>query len=365
MPLANDVNLDEIASITHGFVGADLAVLAKEAAMISLREIIPRINLEEDIPAEILESIQINKNHFNQALLEVIPSALREVFVDVPNVKWEDIGGLKTVKDALIQAVEWPLLHPEIYHELKATPPRGILLYGPPGTGKTLLAKAVANESQANFISIKGPEFLSKWVGESERAVRETFRKARQAAPCVIFFDEIESIVPTRSGGVNTTQVTERVISQLLTELDGLEDLDGVIVIAATNRPDLIDPALLRPGRFDKKIEIPHPNQQERIDIFKVHIRDRPYDKNLDFDNLAHKTAGQTGAEIQAIVNQAAMLAIQRFVDKKDKNSSIAVTAKGWLISLQDFAEALKLLEKEGSLQAKKYDQRELHTSYT
>ena len=244
MPLAEDVSLEALSNVTHGFVGADLATLAKEAAMIALREIIPEINFESDsIPAEILEKIAITKDHFNQALLDVQPSGMREVFVDVPNVSWSDIGGLEKVKRELLKVVEWPLKYPEIFDELGAQAPKGILLYGPPGTGKTLLAKAVANESNSNFISVKGPEFMSKFVGESEKAVRETFRKAKQAAPCVIFFDEIESIVPIR-GHQSSSSGTERIVSQLLTEIDGLEELTGVLVIAATNRPDIIDPAL-------------------------------------------------------------------------------------------------------------------------
>ncbi|MHA2365566.1 MAG: CDC48 family AAA ATPase [Candidatus Hodarchaeales archaeon] len=367
MPLSPDVNLDVFANITHGFVGADLAVLAKEAAMIALREIVPNIDLEaQEIPAEILESIIIKKDHFNKALLEVTPSALREVFVDVPDVRWEDIGGLTNAKNNLIEAVEWPLLHPDIYKEIKAIPPKGILLYGPPGTGKTILAKAVANESQANFISVKGPEFLSKWVGESERAVRETFRKARQSAPCIIFFDEIESIVPIRGAQGGSTQVTERVVSQLLTELDGLEDLEGVLVIAATNRPDLIDPALLRPGRFDKKIEIKKPDFTERLEIINVHLRDRPISDDVDLNELSQRTKGRTGAEISAVVNQAAMISIQRFVMKKVDNSKLH--AKGWKITRKDFETALAVLEEEISPSKVKYAERKvvdkLDTSY-
>lgn len=360
MPLADDVSLDELANSTHGFVGADLATLAKEAAMISLREIVPEIDLDADeIPVDILERIDIKKKHFLSAMLEVQPSAMREVFVDIPNVRWEDIGGLARAKNALIEAVEWPLQHPDIYHELMAKPPRGILLYGPPGTGKTLLAKAVANESQANFISVKGPEFLSKWVGESERAVRETFRKARQAAPCVVFFDEIESIVPIR-GLENNTSVTERVVSQLLTELDGLESLEGVIVIAATNRPDLIDPALLRPGRFDKKIEIGMPDYNEREAILRVHLRSRQTGEDTRLEELAQRMEGRSGAEIASLVNEAAMSAIQRFVRQKVDDPDLP--AKGWVITEADFDQAFATFEEEIKTK-KRYPERKLTES--
>jgi transitional endoplasmic reticulum ATPase len=317
MPLENDVNLGTIANITHGFVGADLSSLTKEAAMNALRRILPDLDLEqESIPAEILEKIFITQDDFNRALSEVQPSALREVFVEVPDVRWADIGGLKEVKEQLRETVEWPLKYGKIYKHMKANQPKGVLLYGPPGTGKTLIAKAVANESEANFISVKGPEFLSKWVGESERAVREVFRKARQAAPCIIFFDEIETITPTR-GGMVDSHVTERVISQILTELDGLEELHGVMIIAATNRPDIIDAALLRPGRFDKIIEISMPKANEdRAEIFKIHIRNRPLDKNVNLMELAELTDGFSGADISAICDEAVISAIRDFVSK-------------------------------------------------
>ena len=253
MPLAKDVNQQKLADVTHGFVGADLAALAREAGMRSLRRVLPELDLEAGvIPAELLNKIEVNNDDFLEALREMEPSAMREVMVESPDVKWDDIGGLSQVKQELVESVEWPLTYAKLFQHMDAEPPKGILLYGPPGTGKTMLAKAVATESQANFISIKGPEFLSKWVGESEKAVREVFRKARQAAPSVIFLDEIDSIAPSRSSGTSDSHVTERVISQILTELDGLESLNSVIVIAATNRPDIIDPALLRPGRFDQ-----------------------------------------------------------------------------------------------------------------
>lgn len=360
MPLASDVSLESIANVTHGFVGADLATLAKEAAMISLREVIPQINLDSDsIPAEILEKIAITKDHFNQALLEVQPSGMREVFVDVPNVKWNDIGGLENAKKELIKVVEWPLKYPEIFAELGAEAPKGILLYGPPGTGKTMLAKAVANESNSNFISIKGPEFMSKWVGESEKAVRETFRKARQSSPCVIFFDEIESIVPLR-GHQNSSAGTERIVSQLLTEIDGLEELTGVLVIAATNRPDIIDPALLRPGRFDKKIEIGLPTIEDINSILKVALKNKTVDSNINLEALAQRLVSKSGAEVKAFVNNAIMLAIQRYIDEKTENPDIQ--AKGWKITVLDLEQSFIVFDEQ-ALEDKKYIERSLKKS--
>ena len=316
MPLAKDVDLDKIAEITHGYSGADIAALCKEAAIRALRRVIPEIDFEgESIPAEILNKIEVKEKDFYEAFKSMSPSALREVVIESPNVKWDDIGGLKEVKQALMETVEWPLKYDEIFHHMDAKPPKGILLYGPPGTGKTMLAKAVATESQANFISVKGPEFLSKWVGESERAVRETFRKARQAAPCVIFFDEIDAIAPAR-GSLGDSHVTERVISQMLTELDGLEDLRDVIVIAATNRPDIIDPALLRPGRFDRLIYIPPPDKEARKEIFRIHTRKKPLADDVNIDELAEKTEGYTGADIAAVCNEAVMAAIREYIEK-------------------------------------------------
>ncbi len=321
MPLADNVNLDELARVTHGFVGADIEALCKEAAMIALRRVLPEIDLEaETIPAEVLDKIQVTREDFENALRDIEPSAMREVFVEVPNVTWEDIGGLEEVKKQLIEAVEWPLKYPNLFRHMKANPPKGILLYGPPGTGKTLLAKAVAHESEANFISVKGPEFLSKWVGESEKAVRETFRKARQAAPCIVFFDEIDSITPVRGGDFGDSHVTERVISQILTELDGLEELKGVTVIAASNRPDIIDPALLRPGRFDQLIYIPLPDLETRKKIFEVHLRGKPLAGNVNIDKLAEKTDGYSGADIAAVCNEAVMAAIREYIAKNGKD---------------------------------------------
>ncbi|MHA2295919.1 MAG: CDC48 family AAA ATPase [Candidatus Hodarchaeales archaeon] len=318
MPLDNSVDIKHMASVTHGFVGADLQNLAKESAMLSLRRVMPEINLDEDeIPREVLEKIVIMQSDFKNALAEIQPSALREVFVEIPDVKWEDIGGLDQVKHELQETVEWPLKYSDLFKHMDARQIKGILLYGPPGTGKTLLAKAVANESEANFISVKGPEFLSKWVGESEKAVRETFRKARQAAPCIIFFDEIESIAPTRGAFGGGSQVTERVISQILTELDGLAELHGVLIIAATNRPDIIDPALLRPGRFDKIIHIDYPDKQGREDIFTIHTRDKPLADDISLPTLARETEGMTGADIAAICNEAVMLTIRDKINEE------------------------------------------------
>src|SRR5205823_10595954 len=297
MPLAKDVNLDKLSDISHGFVGADLQALSKEAAIRALRKVLPEIDLSsESIPADTLKKIIVTMQDFTDVIKEMEPSAMREVFVEVPDVKWEDIGGLLSIKQELQEAVEWPLKYQGVFTYADATPPKGILLYGPPGTGKTLMAKAAANESEANFISIKGPELLSKWVGESEKGVREVFRKSRQAAPCIIFFDEMDSIAPVRGGDFGDSHVTERVISQLLTELDGLEILTNVIVIAATNRPDIIDPALLRPGRFDRLLYVPPPDRDSRVQIIKIHTKKKPLADDIDIEELANHTDGYTGA---------------------------------------------------------------------
>ena len=311
MPLTDDVNLEAITRITHGFVGADLEALSKEAAMLSLRRMLPEINLEETkIPAEVLNRIKITNKDFENALKDVQPSAMREVQIQRPSVRWEDIGGLQEVKEELAEAIEWPLKHAELFDQADVQPPKGILLYGPPGTGKTMIAKAVATTSEANFISIKGPELLSKWVGESEKGVREIFRKARQAAPCIVFFDELDAVAPRR-GSEGDGHVTERVISQMLTEMDGLEDLKGVVVIGATNRPDIIDEALLRPGRFDRILEVPPPDAQARKAILKIHTGRKPLDSDVDLGKLVEMTDGMTGADIAAVVNTAAMAGIK------------------------------------------------------
>ncbi|MBU3941371.1 MAG: phosphomethylpyrimidine synthase ThiC [Nanoarchaeota archaeon] len=318
MPLAKNVNLKEIADKTYGFVGADLAALAKEAAMIVLRRILPDLKLKEKniIPKEVLEKLKITKKDFARALGIVRPSALREVLVEIPDIKWTDIGGLEDVKQELKEAVEWPLKNPESFKNLGVNPPKGVLIYGAPGTGKTLLAKAVANESDANFILVKGPEMLSKWVGESEKAVRAVFKKARQTAPTIIFFDEIDSIAPRR-GISSDSHVTERVVNQILTEMDGLEDMQDVVVIAATNRPDMLDPALLRPGRFDRIILTPAPDKKTREEIFKVHTKNMPL-KDVKIDELAEKTEGYAGSDIEAICREAAIFALRKDI-KADK----------------------------------------------
>ena len=314
MPINKDVDLSRLADITHGFVGADTSALVKEAAMHSLRRALPDINMEEEeIPLEVLQSINVTNEDFLNALKTIEPSALREVFVEVPNVTWEDIGGLEDVKKEMRRAVEWPLKFKGLYKSMNAQAPKGILLYGSPGTGKTLIAKAVAHESEANFISVKGPEVLSKWVGESEKAIREIFRKARQAAPCIIFLDEIDSITPVR-GRSTDSGVTERVISQILTEIDGLEELRDVVVIAASNRPDMIDPALMRPGRFDRLVRVTSPNFEGRKQIFEIHLKDAPLSKDVDLDNLARETEGFSGADIAAIASESKLIAIRNYV---------------------------------------------------
>jgi transitional endoplasmic reticulum ATPase len=354
MPLDDDVDLTQLASMTHGYVGADLAALSREGAMRALRRILPTMDLDEEtIAPEVLSSLRVTMENFMDAYREMPPSALREVLLESPNIKWEDIGGLEGPKQELMETVEWPLRYGPLYRHLKAVPPKGILLYGPPGTGKTLLAKAVASESQANFISVKGPEFLSKWVGESEKAVRETFRKARQAAPCVIFLDEIDAIAPHR-GRSSDSGVTERVISQLLTEMDGLESLHNVIVMAATNRPDMIDPALLRPGRFDRLVYIPPPDLEARKEILRIHTKDRPVADDVDLDKLATKMENYTGAEIAAVANEAVMLAIRDIVlgggDVDDEG------VRDLKVGMKYFEKAMESVQPMSDVELKKYE---------
>src|SRR6185437_10675919 len=342
MPLAKDVNLQKLADISHGFVGADLQSLSKEAAMRALRRILPEIDLaSESIPADTLKKIIVTMQDFTDVIKEMEPSAMREVFVEVPDVKWEDIGGLLSIKQELQEAVEWPLKYQGVFTYADATPPKGILLYGPPGTGKTLMAKAAANESEANFISIKGPELLSKWVGESEKGVREIFRKARQASPCIVFFDEIDAIAPTRGLG-SDSHVTERVISQLLTELDGLEVLSDVIVIAATNRPDIIDAALLRPGRFDRILYVPPPDKEARTQILKIHTSKKPLADDVKIDDLSAQTEGYTGADLAGLASAAVMLALREHIEKY-KDPKKAEQAKSELkVHMKNFEDAMK-----------------------
>jgi transitional endoplasmic reticulum ATPase len=336
MPLNEDVSLAKLAEITHGFVGADLQALCREAAMLCLRKVIPEIDFDAaNISYETLMNLKVSMEHFIGALKEVEPSALREVFVEIPNVGWEDVGGLETVKQQIREAVEWPLKYPDMFKHAQITAPKGILLYGAPGTGKTLMAKAVANETKVNFISVKGPALMSKYVGESERGIRDMFKKAKQAAPCIIFFDELDVIASKRGEG-GDSHVTERVIGQFLTELDGIEELKGVLVLAATNRMDQIDPALLRAGRFDYLIEIPIPDENGRLMIFQVHTRDKPLEKGVDLKIFAQETGGMTGADIELICKRAALTAIRRAIGE-----SLA-RDKGFTITSGDFATAVE-----------------------
>ena len=318
MPLDKRVDLVKIADVTHGFVGADLAALSKEAAMIVLRKVLPDLKLDEEepIPKDVLERMIIKPEDFVEALKVVRPSAMREFLVEVPNVKWEDIGGLGEVKQELIEMVEWPLKNSDAFKRLGIKPPKGILLYGPPGTGKTLLAKAVANESEANFILVKAASLLSKWVGESEKGVRKVFDKARQTSPCIIFFDEIDAIAPRR-GYSPDSHVTERVVNQLLTEMDGLEDLNQVVIIGATNRPDIIDSAILRPGRFDRILLADIPEKEARETILKVHTKNMPLDPDVNLSNIADQTEGYVGADLEGVCREAGMLALREDINAK------------------------------------------------
>ncbi|TMI47115.1 CDC48 family AAA ATPase [Candidatus Bathyarchaeota archaeon] len=357
MPLAEDVDLKKLADVTHGFVGADLESLAKEAAIRALRRILPEINLEaQSIPGDILNKIIVRMADFQDALKEIEPSAMREVLVEIPDVTWDQVGGLEDVKEELREAVEWPLKYPDLFAQLNATPPKGLLLYGPPGTGKTLLAKAVAHESESNFISVKGPELLNKFVGESEKAVREVFRKARQASPCIIFFDEIDSVAPTRGSSMGDSHVTERVISQFLTEMDGLEELRNVIIIAATNRPDIIDSALLRPGRFDRLLFVPPPDLEARKQIFKIHTRKTPLAEDVNLDDLARKTDGYTGADIASLANTGVMLALREHISKAKDPEDAKKRAKGLKVAKRHFDEALQKIKPMSTEELKMYE---------
>ena len=321
MPIDEKVDLKQISKITHGFVGADLEILSKEAAMKSLRRILPEIDYDEEkISSEILEKIQITSDDFRDALKEVSPSALREVQVQVPNVSWDDVGGLENLKEELKEAVEWPIKYKDAYDYVNVESPKGILLDGPPGTGKTLIAKALAKMTDSNFISIKGPELLSKWVGESERGIREIFRKARQAAPCIIFLDEVDALVPRRGSGGSNSHVTENVVSQILTEIDGLEELNNVLIIAATNRLDIVDEAFLRPGRFDRIIKVPNPDEKGRQHIFEIHTKSKPLASDVKISEIVKLTDNFSGAEIAAVANRAAIAALRRYVSGKSKN---------------------------------------------
>ena len=356
MPLSDDVDIDKISSVSHGYVGADLEYLCKEAAMKCLRRLLPVLNLEEEkLPPETLDKLIVNHDDFQKALIEVTPSGMREVFIENPDVEWEDVGGLDEVKRELQEAVEWPMKYPGLYDKLGHNMPRGILLHGPSGTGKTLLAKAVATQSEANFVSVRGPELLSKWVGESERGIREIFKRARQSSPCVIFFDEIDSIAPIRGAG-GETAVTERVVSQLLTELDGMENMHGVIVLAATNRADMIDPALLRPGRFDKIIQIPLPDKESRKNIIKINaakvptITDESDPSHVDIDKIAELTDGLSGADTAAIANTAVSLVIHEFLDSHPDVKDIEKSAIDAKITMKHFEEAVKKVREQKDL---------------
>ena len=348
MPIDEKVDLEQISKTTHGFVGADLEVLSKEAAMRSLRRILPEIDLDEEkISSEILQKIQITSEDFRDALKEVRPSALREVQIQIPNVSWDDVGGLDELKEELKEAVEWPIKYKDAYDYVDVESPKGILLHGPPGTGKTLIAKALAKMTESNFISIKGPELLSKWVGESEKGVREIFRKARQAAPCIIFLDEVDALVPRRGSGGSDSHVTENVVSQILTEIDGLEELNNVLIIGATNRLDIVDEALLRPGRFDRIIKVPNPDEKGRQHIFEIHTKNKPLASDVKISEIVKLTDNFSGAEIAAVANRAAITALKRYVGGKSENiKEIKITQQ----DLIDAVDKVKPQKKEATI---------------
>ncbi len=350
MPLTKDVDLDQLARKTHGFVGADINALAKEAAMSVLRRNLSKFNLEEDneISQDVLENLKIRNNDFIEALKVVRPSAMREVLVETPNIKWDDVGGVELVKQELREAIEWPLTYPQSFTNMGIKAPKGVLLYGPPGTGKTMLAKAVANESEANFIQVKGPSLLSMWVGKSEEGVRKIFERARQVAPCVVFFDEIDSLASKR-GMDSGTKVTERVLNQILAEMDGIEDLSNVIVVGATNRPDMLDSALMRPGRFDRIVFVGVPEKEGREQILKIHTKKMPLDKDVDLKKIAEETEGYTGADLEALTREAAMLALRDNIESKKvgkKYFDMALEKVPASVSKND-AERYKKLEQQ------------------
>ena len=330
MPLAEDVDLKKLSEMTHGYTGADSAALGRETAMKALRRYLPEINLEEErIPPSVLEKMEVRMQDFINAYKEITPTAMREVYIEVPTVHWTDIGGLENVKQQLREAVEWPIKNPDVFTRLGIRPPKGIFLFGPPGCGKTLLARAVATESEANFITIKGPEVFSKWVGESEKAIREVFRKGRMASPAVIFFDEFDSLVPRRGMGYADSGVTERVISQLLTEIDGITTLEDVVVIAASNRPDIVDPAILRPGRFDRLIYVPEPDDKARLQIYQIYTKNMPLAKDVELTHLVTLTKNFSGADIEGVCREAAINALRRDINTKE-------------VTLADFRKALE-----------------------
>ena len=344
MPLASDVSLEKLAAVTHGFVGADLEALAREAAMTALRKILPQIDYElAEIPYELLMKLEVSMENFYDAMKEVEPSAIREVFVEVPDVKWEDVGGLNEIKDALKEAVEWPLKYAGLFRKANTNPPKGIILYGRPGTGKTYLAKAVASESGVNFISVKGPQIISKFIGESEKGVRDLFKKAKQAAPTILFLDEIDSICPRRNSDSSGSGVTDRVIGQFLTEMDGIEDMKGVVVLAATNRIDLIDPALLRSGRFDLQFELQAPDQQTREKIFAIHTKNKSLEDDVNLKKLAIDSEGMVGADIEFICRKASVMAIREIIETlKDQEEEPDVRI---VIKAKHFDEVIQMVK--------------------
>ncbi len=330
MPLTSDVNLHQLSDICHGYTGADISALCREAAMKALRRYLPEINLEQErIPSAILEKMEVNLDDFMNGYREITPTAMREVYIEVPSVHWADVGGLTDVKQELQETVEWPLKKPEVFTRVGIRPPKGVLLFGPPGCGKTMLARAVATESEANFISIKGPELFSKWVGESEKAIREVFRKGRSAAPSIVFFDELDSVAPRRGMGLGDSGAAEHVISQLLTEMDGIESLVNVVVIGASNRPDMIDPAILRPGRFDKLIYVPAPDHATRLQILKIHTRNMPLAQDVDLEQITRQAAGYSGADLEAICREAGLISLRRDIESKS-------------VTIEDFRDALE-----------------------